>query len=61
MAACHRGLILTGGLGTGKSVTCKTIVALWQAMTGQEAKTVHRLLEFDPKTMKFKRTVDYST
>ncbi|MDX2241523.1 MAG: ATP-dependent RecD-like DNA helicase [Leptolyngbyaceae cyanobacterium bins.302] len=27
-------------------------------MTGQEAKTVHRLLEFDPKTMKFKRDVD---
>ncbi|MCU0569421.1 MAG: ATP-dependent RecD-like DNA helicase [Oculatellaceae cyanobacterium Prado106] len=24
-------------------------------MTGQEAKTIHRLLEFDPKTMKFKR------
>lgn len=28
-------------------------------MTGQEAKTVHRLLEFDPKTMKFKRDVDH--
>ena len=27
-------------------------------MTGQEAKTVHRLLEFDPRTMKFKRDVD---
>ncbi len=27
-------------------------------MTGQETKTVHRLLEFDPKTMKFKRDVD---
>ena len=27
-------------------------------MTGQAAKTVHRLLEFDPKTMKFKREVD---
>jgi exodeoxyribonuclease V alpha subunit len=27
-------------------------------MTGQAAKTVHRLLEFDPKTMKFKRDVD---
>lgn len=24
-------------------------------MTGQEAKTIHRLLEFDPKSMKFKR------
>jgi exodeoxyribonuclease V alpha subunit len=28
-------------------------------MTGQAAKTVHRLLEFDPKTMKFKRDVDH--
>jgi len=27
-------------------------------ITGQEAKTIHRLLEFDPKTMKFKRDVD---
>ncbi len=29
-----------------------------QEMTGQEAKTIHRLLEFDPKTMKFKRDAD---
>jgi exodeoxyribonuclease V alpha subunit len=27
-------------------------------MTGQEAKTIHRLLEFDPKNMKFKRDQD---
>jgi exodeoxyribonuclease V alpha subunit len=27
-------------------------------MTRQEAKTVHRLLEFDPKTMKFKRDLE---
>ncbi|PSB27181.1 ATP-dependent RecD-like DNA helicase [Stenomitos frigidus ULC18] len=27
-------------------------------MAGQEAKTIHRLLEFEPKTMKFKRDVD---
>jgi exodeoxyribonuclease V alpha subunit len=27
-------------------------------MTGKEAKTIHRLLEFDPRTMKFKRDVD---
>lgn len=78
MAASHRVLILTGGPGTGKSFTCKTIVALWKAMgktitlasptgraaqrlsemTGQEAKTLHRLLEIDPKTMKFKRDQD---
>lgn len=27
-------------------------------LTGREAKTIHRLLEFDPRTMKFKRDVD---
>jgi exodeoxyribonuclease V alpha subunit len=80
MAANQRILILTGGPGTGKTFTTRTIVALWKAMgkeialasptgraaqrlsemTGQEAKTVHRLLEFDPKTMKFKRELDNS-
>jgi exodeoxyribonuclease V alpha subunit len=80
MAANQRILILTGGPGTGKTFTTRTIVALWKAMgkeialasptgraaqrlsemTGQEAKTVHRLLEFDPKTMKFKRDLDNS-
>jgi exodeoxyribonuclease V alpha subunit len=75
MAASHRVLILTGGPGTGKSFTCRTIVSLWKAMgktialasptgraaqrlsemTTQEAKTIHRLLEFDPKHMGFKR------
>jgi exodeoxyribonuclease V alpha subunit len=75
MAASERVLILTGGPGTGKTFTTRTIVALWKAMgksialasptgraaqrlsemTGCEAKTIHRLLEFDPKTMKFKR------
>ncbi|HEY9825506.1 MAG TPA: ATP-dependent RecD-like DNA helicase [Stenomitos sp.] len=79
LAASSRILILTGGPGTGKTFTTRTIVALWKAMgkeialasptgraaqrlsemTGQEAKTVHRLLEFDPKTMKFKRDPDY--
>ena len=28
-------------------------------LTGREAKTIHRMLEFDPKTMKFKRDLDY--
>ena len=75
MAASQRVLILTGGPGTGKTFTTRTIVALWKAMgkeivlasptgraaqrlsevTGHEAKTIHRLLEFDPKTMKFQR------
>ncbi|MBW4464043.1 MAG: ATP-dependent RecD-like DNA helicase [Pegethrix bostrychoides GSE-TBD4-15B] len=78
LAASSRVLILTGGPGTGKTTTTKTIVALWKAMgktialasptgraaqrlsevTGQEAKTIHRLLEFDPKHMKFKRDQD---
>ena len=75
MAATQKILILTGGPGTGKTFTTRTIVALWKAMgksivlasptgraakrlsemTGCEAKTIHRLLEFDPRTMKFKR------
>lgn len=75
MAASHRVLVLTGGPGTGKTFTTRTIVALWKAMgktialasptgraaqrlsemTGREAKTVHRLLEFDPSAMAFKR------
>jgi exodeoxyribonuclease V alpha subunit len=78
MAATQRVLILTGGPGTGKTTTTRTIVALWKAMgktialasptgraaqrlsevTGREAKTIHRLLEFDPNTMKFKRDQD---
>jgi exodeoxyribonuclease V alpha subunit len=68
-------MILTGGPGTGKTFTTRTIVALWTAMgkkialaaptgraaqrlgemTGLEAKTLHRLLEFEPSTMGFKR------
>ncbi|MBD2103208.1 ATP-dependent RecD-like DNA helicase [Leptolyngbya sp. FACHB-261] len=75
LAASSRVLILTGGPGTGKTTTTRTIVALWKAMgrklalasptgraaqrlaevTGQEAKTLHRLLEFDPRTADFKR------
>ena len=75
MAASQRVMILTGGPGTGKTFTTKTIVALWKAMgktialasptgraaqrlsemTGREAKTIHRLLEFDPSNMAFKR------
>ena len=77
-AASQRVVILTGGPGTGKTTTTRTIVALWKAMgkaialasptgraaqrlsevTRQEAKTIHRLLEFDPRTMKFKRDQD---
>jgi len=75
LAASQRVVILTGGPGTGKTFTTRTIVELWKAMgktiaassptgraaqrlselTGQEAKTLHRLLEFDPKTGRFKR------
>lgn len=78
LAASHRILNLTGGPGTGKTTTTRTIVALWKAMgksialasptgraaqrlsevTGQAAKTIHRLLEFDPKQMQFKRNPD---
>ena len=74
LAASSRLLILTGGPGTGKTFTTKTIVALWRAMgksikcasptgraaqrlsemTGHEAKTIHRLLVFDPSTRQFR-------
>ncbi|MFM7602409.1 MAG: AAA family ATPase, partial [Pseudanabaena sp.] len=79
MAATSSVLILTGGPGTGKTTTTRTIVALWKAMgkeialasptgraaqrlqevTGCEAKTIHRFLEFDPKSMGFKRNLEY--
>jgi len=79
MAASCSVLILTGGPGTGKTTTTRTIVALWKAMgksvvlasptgraaqrlqevTGAEAKTIHRLLEFDPSSMGFKRNQEH--
>ena len=78
MAAREKVMILTGGPGTGKTFTVRTIVKLWKAMgkkiacaaptgraakrltemTGIEAKTLHRLLEFDPSKMGFKRDLD---
>jgi exodeoxyribonuclease V alpha subunit len=78
MAARERVMILTGGPGTGKTMTTRVITALWKAMgkkialaaptgraaqrmsevTGLEAKTIHRLLEFDPATRGFKRDLD---
>ena len=77
-AAREKVMILTGGPGTGKTFTVRTIVTLWKAMgkkiacaaptgraakrlsemTGIEAKTLHRLLEFDPSSMGFKRDLD---
>lgn len=75
IAAYSKVTVLTGGPGTGKTFSVRTIVELWKAMgksialpaptgraaqrltevTGLEAKTVHRLLEFDPRSMGFKR------
>ncbi|MEO1005307.1 MAG: ATP-dependent RecD-like DNA helicase [Cyanobacteria bacterium J06638_38] len=77
-AASEKVMILTGGPGTGKTFTVRTVVTLWKAMgkkiacaaptgraakrlsemTGIEAKTLHRLLEFDPSKMGFKRDLD---
>ncbi len=74
-AAGNHILILTGGPGTGKTLSLRAMVELFQAMgkevalasptgraaqrlsevTGREAKTIHRLLDFDPTTMQFKR------
>ncbi len=72
----HRLVILTGGPGTGKTTTVRTILQLCRQTgyrvllaaptgraakrlaetTGQEAKTLHRLLEFKPaEGMAFKR------
>src|SRR6266508_3389780 len=78
LAARSRVMILTGGLGTGKPFTLRTMVELFYAMrktvalasptgraaqrlsevTGREAKTIHRLIEFDPAAMRFKRNED---
>jgi len=75
LAARSRVMVLTGGPGTGKTFTLRTMVELFYAMrktvalasptgraaqrltevTGREAKTIHRLLEFDPAEMRFKR------
>lgn len=75
-ALTHRLTILTGGPGTGKTTTVRTILQLCRAAerrvllaaptgraakrlaetTGQEAKTLHRLLEFQPSQgMSFQR------
>lgn len=74
----NRVLILTGGPGTGKTTTVRTIVRLLQAydykillasptgraakrlaeVTGVEARTLHRLLEFTPERMSFQRDQD---
>jgi len=75
-ALTHRVTILTGGPGTGKTTTVRTILRLCQQTgrtallaaptgraakrlaetTGQEAKTIHRLLEFQPgEGIAFKR------
>jgi exodeoxyribonuclease V alpha subunit len=75
LAARSRLMILTGGPGTGKTFTLRTMVELFCAMrktvalasptgraaqrlsevTGREARTIHRLLEFDPSATRFKR------
>ncbi len=75
-ALTHRLTVLTGGPGTGKTTTVRTILQLCQQArrqvllaaptgraakrlaetTGQEAKTIHRLLEFQPgEGMAFRR------
>jgi len=75
-ALTHRLVVLTGGPGTGKTTTVRSILRLCRQAghrallaaptgraakrlaetTGQEAKTLHRLLEFKPaEGMAFKR------
>ncbi len=77
-AVRSRVFVLTGGPGTGKTTTVRTIVRLLAAyeqivllasptgraakrlseVTGREAKTLHRLLEFAPDRMGFTRDAD---
>jgi exodeoxyribonuclease V alpha subunit len=75
-ALTHRLTILTGGPGTGKTTSLRTVLQLCEAAgrkallaaptgraakrlseaTGREAKTIHRLLEFQPSEgIAFKR------
>ena len=74
----NRVFVLTGGPGTGKTTTVRTIVRLLAAydqivvlasptgraakrlaeVTGSEAKTLHRLLEFAPDRMAFTRDAE---
>jgi exodeoxyribonuclease V alpha subunit len=79
-ALTHRISVLTGGPGTGKTTTVRTILHLCRGAghrvllaaptgraakrlaetTGQEAKTLHRLLEFQPSEgMTFKRNEEF--
>lgn len=79
-ALTNRITVLTGGPGTGKTTTVRTILQLCQRAnhrvllaaptgraakrlaetTGQEAKTLHRLLEFQPSEgMTFKRNDEF--
>jgi exodeoxyribonuclease V alpha subunit len=78
-ATKERVLVLTGGPGTGKTTTLRTMVQLFEAMgkqvalasptgraaqrlaevTGREAKTIHRLLEFDPSQTGFRRNEEW--
>jgi exodeoxyribonuclease V alpha subunit len=78
-ALTHRLTILTGGPGTGKTTSLRTVLQLCEAAgrkallaaptgraakrlseaTGREAKTIHRLLEFQPgEGISFKRNED---
>lgn len=74
----NRVFVLTGGPGTGKTTTVKTIVRLLHRyeqkvllgsptgraakrlseVTGEEGRTLHRLLEFAPQQMAFTRDAD---
>lgn len=74
-AFLHPILVLTGGPGTGKTTTLRSMIELFlrhhlrvglgaptgraakrlEETTGYEAKTIHRLLEFNPRTSQFTR------
>ena len=78
MASKESLLLLTGGPGTGKTTTVKTLLALYEShkldvqlaaptgraarrlseTTNKEAKTIHRLLDYQPLEEEFRRGID---
>src|ERR1700733_12695867 len=64
LALTAKALVITGAPGVGKTTIVNSILKILAAKgrteaTGVEAKTIHRLLEVDPRSGGFKRNADY--